>query len=99
MTESIKEERYRIKCEKVVNESWSVVEEHKDEIKEILEKGGPETDRELSILKIAAEAFLMKISLSRAEDIALFGVNLEIPCGKKISSCDDCDDFTTCEHT
>ena len=73
--------RYRLQCERVVNESWGEVTKFKDEIKGVLEKTGNLTkedldlletnnltERDLVLLKIAADAFVQKVSLDERMD-------------------------------
>lgn len=70
-----KEERYKLLCEKVLNESWSSVGEYSEEIELILEK--EELDAEdLVLIKMAARAFVQKIMMEKAESVALFEVDL-----------------------
>lgn len=91
MTESDKkEERYRLLCEKEVNESWSKVGKYTKEIFKALDKKElNETD--LLLIKLAARAFIQKSILENADNTLLFGVDLHeiAPCGKNLS-CDDC---------
>lgn len=69
------EEQNRLLCEKILNESWSKVGKYTDEINEALEK--KEIDEyDLSIIKMAARAFVLKITMERADSISLFGVDL-----------------------
>ena len=84
------EERNRLMCEKVVNESWSKVEEHLDKIiialeKEILEES------DILLLRLGCRAFVQRVMLDRAANKSLFGVDPnKVPCGRNYSSCDDC---------
>ena len=80
-----REERYRLLCEKEVNESWSKVERYTEEIVKILDKKKI-TDDDLTLLKIVARVFVQKAMLDKAESIALFGVDLYdvSPCGMNL---------------
>jgi limonene-1,2-epoxide hydrolase len=77
--------KYRLICEKVVNESWGEVSKFKDEIKGVLEKTGNLTDIDIILLKIAADAFVQKVVLSERMDQDILGDEgyLELsPCGE-----------------
>ncbi len=63
-----------LQCEKIVNESWSKAAIHSDDIKAIVEKGGPSTEREEAIIMIAANAALQKMTLDKATDQLLFEI-------------------------
>ncbi len=66
------EDLSRLKCEKIVNENWSKASTYYDEIKEILEKGEIQDEKEESILMIAAHAALSKMTMDRADEKVLF---------------------------
>jgi len=66
------EDLNRLKCEKLVNERWSKASTYYDEIKEILDKGEIQDEREESILMIVAHAALSKMTMDRADDKILF---------------------------
>ena len=59
-----------LRCEKVVNESWSKAGVYFDEIKEIMEKEEEEEDneREREIIKIFARIAYQKMILDKAVD-------------------------------
>lgn len=78
-----KEEQNRLMCEKVLNESWSKVEKYTEDIQIALKKKIL-TKKDLLLIKLAAYAFVQKISMEKADSIALFGVDLynASPCGK-----------------
>ena len=67
-----KEQLYRIRCERVVNESWAEARKYLDRLKDILSNGAKDNE-EVSILYLAAFAFLQKATLDEAEDQELFG--------------------------
>jgi hypothetical protein len=69
------DDRYKLLCEKVLNESWSAVEQHVEEIEVALEKKELD-EKDLVLIKLAARAFLQRAMLEKAESIALFGVDL-----------------------
>jgi len=72
-----------LQCEKIVNESWSKAANFYDDIKRIVEKGGPNTESEVGIMMIAANAALQKMTLDRATDQLLFGLSEEMSsCGQ-----------------
>jgi len=62
----------RLLCEKIVNETWSKAAHYKKEIIEVLDKNGPDNARDISLLIIAAEAFIQKETLIEAEDVISF---------------------------
>ena len=66
--EEITENMLFRQCDKIVNETWSKTAIHYDKLKEIVLKGGPENDYEQSIIMIAANATLQKMTLDRASD-------------------------------
>jgi len=85
MTETMTEDMFFIQCEKIVNETWSKTAIHYDTIKEIVEKGGPENEYEQSIMMIAANAALQKMTLDKANDQRYFDIDEEkSPCGKNL---------------
>lgn len=59
-----------LRCEKVVNESWSKVRVYFDEIKKIMEKEEKEEDneREREVIKMFARIAYQKMSLDKAVD-------------------------------
>jgi len=75
MTDAVMEDMFFIQCEKIVNETWSKAAIHYNDIKKIVEKGGPENEYEQSIMMIAANATLQKMTLDKASDTEYF--NLE----------------------
>ena len=77
------EEQNRLLCGNVLNESWSKVEKYTDEITAALEKKEL-TEHDLSLIKIAAAAFIQRAMIEKADAIALFGVDLYSlsPCGQ-----------------
>ena len=74
MTDVMTEDMFFIQCEKIVNETWSKTAIHYDEIKTIVEKGGPENEYEQSIMMIAANATLQKMTLDKANDQRYFDI-------------------------
>ncbi len=86
----------RLRCEKLVNESWSKAEEYKDEIQKVLNKGNPTSEEDISLLIIGAAAFMQKVMLNGVENEELFGLS-SVPCGRDHNSCDDCD-LVKCDH-
>lgn len=64
-----------LQCEKIVNESWSKAAIYYDDIKAIVEQGGPCTETEEAIMMIAANATLQKMTLDRATDKLLFEIS------------------------
>lgn len=67
-----KEQLYRIRCERVVNESWAEARKYLDRLEDILINGAKD-DEDVTILYLAAFAFLQKATLNEAEDQELFG--------------------------
>lgn len=59
-----------LRCERIVNESWSKAGVYFDEIKKIMEKGENEKNnkREREIIKIFARIAYQKIILDKATD-------------------------------
>lgn len=90
--EERKEEQYRLLSEKVVNESWSKVEKYTNELIEILEKEELD-EREFELIIMAARAFVQKILMERADNIALFGMDFysTSPCGQNLKGDCPCD--------
>lgn len=89
MTETMTEDMFFIQCEKIVNETWSKTALYYDEIKAIIEKGGPENEYEQGIMMIAANATLQKMTLDRASDKRFFDLDEEMSsCGQHLKS--DC---------
>ena len=64
----------RLICERIVNEGWSEAERHRDEISTIVERGSVESERDRSLLLIAATAFLQKSTLG---DLDLQDIGLD----------------------
>ncbi len=62
----------RLGCEKIVNESWSKAARYKDKIDEVLKKDRPRTDNDISLLIIAAAAFMQRVTLEEVENKELF---------------------------
>ena len=92
-----REEEYRLKCEKLMNDAYKNIDIFGEELASILEKGGPENDREISILKIASEVISMQLSLSHVQDQAIINADIYIPCGKQLASCEECEFYETCD--
>ncbi len=59
-----------LRCERIVNESWSKVWMYYDEIKEIMGKGENEenNEREKEIIKVFARIAYQKMTLDKAID-------------------------------
>lgn len=75
MAKTETDDLFALQCEKIVNESWSKAVIHYDSLKEIIERGGPCTEREEAIIMIAANAALQKMTLDRATDRLLFEIS------------------------
>lgn len=76
MAKSInKEERYKLLCEKVLNESWSSVSQHTEEIQLALEKEELD-EKDVALIKMAARAFVQRDMMEKAESMTLFQVDL-----------------------
>ncbi len=58
----------RLRCEKLVNESWSIAERHKEKIQAVLNKNNPTSPNDISLLVIAAAAFMQKVMLDDVEN-------------------------------
>lgn len=67
--------RYKLLCEKILNESWSEIAQYTEEIQVALLKDEPD-ERDLLLIKLAARAFLQRSTMEKAESVALFGVDL-----------------------
>lgn len=65
------EEVNRLKCERLVNLSWSKARLHYDDLKEIIAQGGPSNEEEYVIMMVAAFAALQKMTLDKA-DVKLY---------------------------
>lgn len=63
-----KEEITRLKCEKVLNEDWALAIEYYDELKKIVEQGGPRNKRERDVIFIVAIVALSKMTMDKATD-------------------------------
>ena len=63
---------HRLRCEKIVNESWSKARELYDELENIIHKGKYENEREYTILMIAANAALQQMTLDNVDDEVYF---------------------------
>lgn len=70
-----KEERHKLLCEKVLNESWSTVGKYTEEILLALGKDHPDKN-DLALIKLAARAFVQRDLVEKAESAALFEVDL-----------------------
>ncbi len=95
MTKSEQRElKYRLLCEKEINESWAEVEKHTEKIIQALEKEKEELDEvDFLLIKLAARVFIEKVLMERADNVALFGVDEygPSPCGKNIKANCPCD--------
>ena len=87
----LEDESEMLKCEKVVNESWSIVRAHQEELEVIIERGQAINKREKSILIIAAGVALQQLTLDNAKDDYYFSDHNKVPCGRKYKSCEECD--------
>lgn len=87
--EEKREEKFHLRCEKVVNETWSDAEKYTEEIEKTLKKEEWD-ERDQSLMRIAAAAFCQRAIMDKADSIALFGVDLykTSPCG--LESKEDC---------
>lgn len=63
-----KEEISRLKCEKLLNESWSQTDNFYNELRIIVMRGYPESDREEAVLMIAGTTALQKLTLDNADE-------------------------------
>lgn len=70
-----RDDRYKLLCEKILNESWSEIEQYTEEIQVALEKEELD-EKDLLLIKLAARAFLQRATMEKAESVALFGVDL-----------------------
>ena len=70
-----REEKFRLLCEKEMNESWSKAEKYTEEIEKVLKKEKWD-EGDQSLIRIAAMAFLVRATMEKADSIALFGVDL-----------------------
>jgi hypothetical protein len=78
------EENYRLLCEKELNESWSIAEKLTDRVIRALDKENSDlSEEDLSLIRIAAGAFVERALVERAEQKSLFGIDLysTSPCG------------------
>ncbi len=75
MAKTATEDLIVLQCEKIVNESWSKAAIYYDDIKRIVVKGGASTESEESIMMIAANAALQKMTLDKATDKLLFDIS------------------------
>ena len=95
MTKSEQRElKYRLLCEKEINESWAEVEKHAEKIIQALEKEEKELDEiDFLLIKLAARAFIEKVLMERADNVALFEIDEygPSPCGKNIKANCPCD--------
>lgn len=62
------DEMDRLKCERIVNETWAKAREYYEELQEIIERGTIEDGRDEAILLIAANASLQKMTLDQMSD-------------------------------
>ena len=69
---------------------WDGSEVYKKEISEVLKKEEVSSTEDITLLKIAAGAFLQKVTLSEIDDKCLFNLNT-VPCDREHSSCDECE--------
>ncbi len=65
------EEVQRLKCEKMVNTTWTDMAKHRDKLEIILKKENL-TEDEISLLKMIGYAFLQKLTLNDVDDLILF---------------------------
>lgn len=63
---------HRLRCEKIVNESWSKARDFYYDIEYIIHKGKSENERENAILMIAANAALQQMTLDNVDDEIYF---------------------------
>lgn len=68
MAKTATEDLLLIQCEKIVNETWSKAAIHYNAIKQIVAQGGPKDELEQTIMMIAANATLQKMTLDKAKD-------------------------------
>jgi hypothetical protein len=92
-----RDDRYKLLCEKVLNESWSAIEQHTEDIQIALEKKELD-EKDIILIKLAARAFLQKAMMEKAESVALFGVDLYklSPCGEKSQEDCPCEEEDLC---
>lgn len=63
----------RLRCEKVVNETWSKANKYLKELKVITLRGKINNKREEAILLVAANAAVQKMIMDNTEEPELFG--------------------------
>ena len=81
----------RLICERIANEGWANAEKYKDEIEVIVERRSIKSEKDFSLLLIAANAFLHKVTLSDLENNEL---GLKIPSLIIDEDLDGCDSFS-----
>ena len=81
----------RLICERIANEGWSNAEKYKDNLEIILERRSIESEEDLSLLLIVANAFLQKVTLSELENNEL-GLKITNLIGDE--DLDECDSFS-----
>lgn len=82
MGKTATDDMFLIRCEKIVNETWSKAAIHYDDIKRIVEIGEINDKKDKIILMIAANATLQKMTLDKAMDKQYFDFAEEMsPCG------------------
>ncbi len=79
MAKISKDEKYRLKCEALMNEAYGTIGKYGEDLTRILEKGGPENEEERSILIIAGEVISMQLDMSQAEDDEIRGAEVYNP--------------------
>ena len=80
----------RLICERIANEGWANAEKYKDKIEVIVERRSIESEEDFSLLLIAANAFLHKVTLSDLENNEL-GLKILSPIVDE--DLDGCDSF------
>lgn len=87
-----KEVVYRLRCEKIVNETLSELKQIKGLIRKVVKKKPEDyTELDLSLLKLTAEAFLQKDLLDEIDDHNF--LFLHSPDHKsELSFCDECEE-------
>ena len=63
-----KENVYKLRCEKLVNETWGKIATRFNKLEKIFEQGGPKNSEEHAIIIWAAYATLQRLTLDRAID-------------------------------
>jgi len=92
MAKTMTDDMFLIQCEKIVNETWSKASRYYDEMKAIMDKGGPENEYEQTIVMIGFNAAVQKMTLDKAQDQRFFELPAEkSECGENLKTDCPCD--------